>query len=247
MLFILILICLLSLTYLYRKFFTKKRRRIYRSRTCKGRRYPWPKRPKVKRYIRCLQVLRTVLLQLMKSYGCSFGHTVSLDSLVLETLMTQKAVSAFFAAYASQMRKESYSWTISRFCRNKLAHSLHGNTLSRKGMGKGKKGAGKDIFIDEEELFRQEIKSALPEQAILRMQPVLFESDWNVPIRTSFELSSSPGIAIVMKSQVPNVLRQVGYTQNSVAMVTTQSSSQMYLRGYPRPKPGTLHSYPNQR
>lgn len=169
----------------------------------------------------------------MKSYGCSFGHTVSLDRLVLETLLTQRAVSAFFAAYATQLRKESYSWTISRFCRNKMAHSLHGNTFSRKGMGKGKKGAGKDTFIDEEELFRQEIKSALPGQAILRMQPVLFESDWNVPTRTSFELSSSPGIAIVMKSQVPNVLRQVGYTQNSVAMITTQSSSQLHLRGYP--------------
>lgn len=81
----------------------------------------------------------------------------------------------------------------------------------------------------DEELFRQEVRNSLPEAALLRMQPELHAEDWNVLIRTCYELNSANGVAIVMKAQVAMVLRQVGYTRNSVAMITTQSPSQLYL------------------
>lgn len=65
------------------------------------------------------------------------------------------------------------------------------------------------------------------------MQPQLFAEDWRVPARTPFELSSADGVAIVTKAQVANVIRHVGYARNSVGIVTTQSASQLYLKGYP--------------
>ena len=65
------------------------------------------------------------------------------------------------------------------------------------------------------------------------MQPQLFAEDWSVPARTPFELSSADGVAIVTKAQVANVIRHVGYARNSVGIVTTQSASQLYLKGYP--------------
>ena len=105
--------------------------------------------------------------------------------------------------------------------------------FSRKGAGKSKKGFGKDAPVDEEEIFRQEVRNSLPEAALARMLPQLFADDWTVPIRSPLGISSSDGIAIVSKAQVANVIRQVGYTRNSVGIITTQSASQLYLKGYP--------------
>ena len=98
---------------------------------------------------------------------------------------------------------------------------------------KSKKGFGKDAPVDEEEIFRQEVRNSLPEAALARMLPQLFADDWTVPIRSPLGISSSDGIAIVSKAQVANVIRQVGYTRNSVGIITTQSASQLYLKGYP--------------
>ena len=105
--------------------------------------------------------------------------------------------------------------------------------FSRKGAGKSKKGFGKDAPVDEEEIFRQEVRNSLPEAALARMLPQLFADDWTVPIRSPLGISSSDGIAIVSKARVANVIRQVGYTRNSVGIITTQSASQLYLKGYP--------------
>jgi hypothetical protein len=103
----------------------------------------------------------------------------------------------------------------------------------RKGGSKGKKGVGKEPIHDEEEMFRIDIRNSMPEAAIMRSQPTLYAEDWNVPIRNALELSNVDGIAIVQKAQIAQTLRRVGYTRNAVAMLTTQSATQLHMKGYP--------------
>ena len=115
-------------------------------------------------------------------------------------------------------------------------HSLNGNMNSasgREGGSKGKKGAGKDPIHDEEEMFRIDIRNFIPEAALMRSQPTLYAEDWNVPIRSALELSNVDGIAIVQKAQIAQPLRRVGYTRNAVAMLTTQSATQLHMKRIP--------------
>ena len=96
-----------------------------------------------------------------------------------------------------------------------------------------RKGVGKEPIHDEEEMFRIDIRNSMPEAAIMRSQPTLYAEDWNVPIRNALELSNVDGIAIVQKAQIAQTLRRVGYTRNAVAMLTTQSATQLHMKGYP--------------
>ena len=129
-------------------------------------------------------------------------------------------------------------WFPSRILLNKLAHAVYGNMFhsnagrAGKGSGKGKQGKPQPS-VDPEENFYEDIRSSLPQAAVERMQPKLFSEDWSVPVRSSHELSSQPGIAVMPRALVPHALRQVGYTRNAVAILTTQSAVQMNLRGYP--------------
>ena len=114
-----------------------------------------------------------------------------------------------------------------------MMHILNENAVKGsqgKGYGKGKKAAQIDV-IDEEEAFKQEIRNALPEAAVLRMMPQLFPDDWSVPVRNPFDMGPSEGVSLVQRSQISMVLKKVGYTHNKVAILTTQNASQLHLRG----------------
>ena len=123
--------------------------------------------PKVRFYILCLQVLRIVIVRLLKSFGCSFRFDIDMtpSDHVMKALLTQNALSRFFSRFAC---RRHFFAIISRLIRNKIAHRLPGNTYSRKGLGKGKtKNVGQQPQVDEDELFRQEIRSAMPDPASL--------------------------------------------------------------------------------
>lgn len=145
----------------------------------------------------------------------------------------QQVVARFFTRISRKMRSIEYTWFFSRIFRNRLCHSVHGNMNSRKGFGKGKKGSSPEYPIDEEQIFRTEILNALPAAAILRQQAQLISEDWSVPVRAALELNSQDGVAVVYKSQLATVLRNVGFTRNCVAILTTQPASQLYLKNYP--------------
>ena len=102
---------------------------------------------------------------------------------------------------------------------------------SRKGSGKGKV-EGKTNVEHDETSFYDEIRNALPDAAIQRMQPQLFVEDWNVPIRFPNDMSAQPGVALVPKAMIAQVLRNIGYTRQPVGILTTQPASQLHLTGY---------------
>lgn len=114
---------------------------------------------------------------------------------------------------------------------NKLIHAKYGN-MKGKGTAKGKPGKI-SLTEDSEASFYDDIKASMPQAALERMQPRLFSEDWTIPVRTFAELSALPGIAVVPRAHVPATIRQVGYTRNAVAIVTTQSNVQLGLRAYP--------------
>ena len=168
-----------------------------------------------------LRQVHYMLILLMKAYGSSFVCYASLphESLVFDQITTQKATSKVLKN-GMQLFRVHRRWFISRLTKNKLIHILYGNMQpNRKGSSKGKKGAERDLVTDPDEAFCLEISSSLPEAAMIRTQPRLFDADWTVPCRNAFELSSEEGVAIANKNQVPAILR-VGYTRNRVAILT---------------------------
>ena len=131
------------------------------------------------------------------------------------------ADSFFFPSQNS--RASDHSWCLSRAVRNRLATCFRGKEAkARKDLEKTSRW-GRNVQIGSQ--------NSIPDAAVIRMQLRLFEGDWKVPIRTSIELSSADGIAIVTEPQQANVLRQVGYTRTSPGIITTLSASQLYLKG----------------
>lgn len=132
-------------------------------------------------------------------------------------------------------------WHIAPKLANKLQHAINGNMDSHfmigKGYGKAKKGKKGSMNAmtpeQKEQQFQQEMREALPIAALQRMAPMPLEEEWSVPVRPFTELSDAPGIAIVPKDQLPSVIRAVGYSCHSIAVLVTQHPSQIGLKGYP--------------
>ena len=140
------------------------------------------------------------------------------------------------------------AWAMSPKQRNKIQHSINGNGKGGK-TGKGRnapssKGKGKASpqpvvvaapveDLTEDDIVTQ-IRQALPSAALLRSQSELVQSEWSVPCRTHQELDSSGGVSLVPRSEIPAVLRRVGWTGNATAMVISQDPDSLSMRGYPR-------------
>jgi hypothetical protein len=132
-------------------------------------------------------------------------------------------------------------WLLPNKKRNKMMHAKYGNMLSSnsptKGRGKGKnKGQQQlDMLTPEiqEELFQKALKDSLPEAARRRMAPRLEPAEWNVPVYHHTELSNSGGICICPKQEIPDLIRQVGYTKSETAILCTQHPAEIGMKGYP--------------
>eukprot|EP00974_Lingulodinium_polyedra_P084990 8226642-Lingulodinium_polyedra.AAC.1 len=59
----------------------------------------------------------------------------------------------------------------------------------------------------------------MPEAARQRMQSALKAEEWGVPVCPWQNLSAQPGVAMVPKEAIPEVLERVGYTAHAVAML----------------------------
>ena len=122
--------------------------------------------------------------------------------------------------------------------RNKFVHSMNGNMVPqfhnsvRKGYGKGKQTKGKTNAEQEELSFQEEIRNSLPDAAIQRMQPQLYPDDWDVPVRFPHDMHAQTWVALVPKSMLAQVLRNIGYSRHPIGILTTQSASQLHLNGY---------------
>ena len=239
MLFFVIFICLCALGICAGKCWRRRRhrRRFCHCRWRAGRRCSWPKRPKVRQYIRCLQIGRLILLMLLKSFGSSMVSASTHD--ICQVIYSQRAVSRFLNRFSCCCRQIHYDWALRRVVRNRLVHALNGNmyfSVSSRGRGKGQN-KGKQGKVsspsENEDSFFDDIRASLSQAALQRMQPRLFSEDWSVPVRSAHELSSQPGVAVIPRNLVPSALRQVGYTRNPVAILTTQTAAQMNMRGYP--------------
>ena len=130
----------------------------------------------------------------------------------------------------------SYRWFLSKITCNKKMHAMNGNmvpqfNVNRKGKGKGLQ-KGKSQVEQDEISFQNDIRSSLPAAAVQRMQPQLFPSDWSVPTRFPQDMQSQPGVALVPKQMVAQVLRNIGYCRQPIAILTTQPASQLHMDGY---------------
>jgi hypothetical protein len=116
-------------------------------------------------------------------------------------------------------------WAISRRARNRLTHARNGNTYSQfaasssKGRGKTK-AKGQQTQADailspeiQEEMFRNAIKDAMPEAAKRRLEPRVVPAEWKSPVLHHSEMTSAGGICSAPKQCIPDLLRQIGYTQ----------------------------------
>jgi hypothetical protein len=139
---------------------------------------------------------------------------------------------------ARSFSEVSYSWFVTMIKRNKFVHSMNGNMVPqfhnsvRKGYGKGKQTKGKTNAEQEELSFQEEIRNSLPDAAIQRMQPQPYPDDWDVPVRFPHDMHAQPGVALVPKSMLAQVLRNIGYSRHPIGILTTQSASQLHLNGY---------------
>ena len=136
-------------------------------------------------------------------------------------------------------------WAISRRARNRLTHARNGNTYSQfaasssKGRGKTKT-KGQQTQADailspeiQEEMFCNAIKDAMPEAAKRRLEPRVVPAEWKSPVLHHSEMTSAGGICSAPKQCIPDLLRQIGYTQAPTAMLCTQHPQELGLHGYP--------------
>ena len=112
-------------------------------------------------------------------------------------------------------------------------HSVNGN-MGKPFKGKGKaQNKGSSSVQEKEEMFLEEVRSALPEAAKQRTVPTLIQNEWDATVRPYTELDSVGGVSIVPKEMIPDVLHTVGYTLAPTAMLTTQPPAELGLKGYP--------------
>ena len=68
----------------------------------------------------------------------------------------------------------------------------------------------------------------------MRRQPQLDPNEWSTRTCHWRHLDSSGGISICPKLYIPQVLQQIGWTKAPVAIVTSENSDGLGLRGFPR-------------
>lgn len=128
-------------------------------------------------------------------------------------------------------------------------HARNGNTYSQfaasssKGRGKTKT-KGQQTRADailspeiQEEMFRNAIKDAMPlcqkQQSADWSHARVVPAEWKSPVLHHSEMTSAGGICSASKQCIPDLLRQIGYTQAPTAMLCTQHPQELGLRGYP--------------
>ena len=152
-------------------------------------------------------------------------------------------------------------WYLASSLRNRLMHIVYGNMgQGRKGKGKGagkgeakgKGKAGSDVRSDAVAPsatssvltpsastvydVSADVRSVLPQAAILRAQSQLVQDEWSVPVFSHQTLSSRGGVSAVPVDHIAEVIQRVGFTSNPVAILVTRDPDSVGLRGYPRQK-----------
>ena len=137
-------------------------------------------------------------------------------------------------------------WHVSGKIRNRNMRAMHGNGPPKgKGFPKGKSsGKGKqskqspvytpEIFESPIEDIAQQVQAVLPEAALIRQQPLLDPAESSVHVCHWQQLSTQGGIAICPKTCVPQVMRNVSWTQAPTAILTNESPDALGLSGFPR-------------
>ena len=81
-----------------------------------------------------------------------------------------------------------------------------------------------------------DVRSLIPQAAILRAKSQLVQGDWSVPVFSHQALSSCGGVSAVPVDHIAEVVQRVGFTSNPVAILITRDPDSGGLRGYPRQK-----------
>ena len=141
-----------------------------------------------------------------------------------------------------------YMWYITSSMRSRMMHMVYGNMgQGRKGKGKGagmgdakgKSKAGSDVRSDAvaplASVFAPsasnvhdvsaDVRSVIPQAAILRAQSQLVQDDWSVPVfshQTHQTLSSRGGVSAVPVDHIAEVVQRVGFTSSPVAILITR-------------------------
>ncbi len=168
-----------------------------------------------------------------------------------------------FVAYAVSRNVDTFirfhKWFLSHKAMNQIMHALVGNgapqfPITGAGRGKGKgKSKGKPsssdnspayispapqdspyVYSDPHTEVRNAVQLALPEAARLRTQTCLIQKEWSVPIQYHQNLTKQDGIAIAPKAFLADIIRRIGYTANSVAILTVENPDHLGLAGYQR-------------
>jgi hypothetical protein len=150
-----------------------------------------------------------------------------------------------------------YLWSVSSHDRNKKQHAMEGNGAPGKGrLGKGNRGKGKqfpvvpDLMPTEAETtqeqhseqldrvsldqtFAQDVRANLPPHLLLMNQTRLLPSEWNTKVCLPHELGPKGGVALVKKSELAQVLKQVGQTTRATAIVMAQPAHELHMKGAP--------------
>jgi hypothetical protein len=104
------------------------------------------------------------------------------------------------------------------------------------GKGKFSKGAviPPEVLEPSHEDLVQQVKSVLPEAALMRQQPQLGPNEWSTRVCHWQGLDSSGGLSICQNNHIPQVLQQVGWTKEPVGILTSECPDTLGLRGFLR-------------
>lgn len=143
----------------------------------------------------------------------------------------------WFSGFPSLVSIPDYFWSISRKCRNRLAHMLVGNGAKGQQKGKNSKSAGSTAPTNEwmdEQQFLESVRAAQPQAAQLRAQTTLLPSEWNVEVVHHQCLTARGGVSVVPRNALATVIERVGYTGHATAAVVVQPPDQLGLKAYVR-------------
>lgn len=80
-------------------------------------------------------------------------------------------------------------------------------------------------------LFAEEVLANLPAHLAAAHQPRLLQSEWGARVCLPHELGPRGGVSLIRKSDLVQVLQQVGQTSRPTAIVTMQPGYELYLKG----------------
>ena len=171
----------------------------------------------------------TMLTMLIAYLACSSYHFGTSFSFWLRCF----TVSHFIL----QILKINTAWHGSRKDRNRTMHSLHGNGAP-KGYSKGKGGKTSSAMSSSDktdtQIFLESVQDAIPEQAKMRAQTTLVQSEWSVGVVYHQQLTSRGGVAVCPRDALPSVLARVGYSGHATGILLVQCPDELGMKSYPR-------------